>query len=567
MKPAPGERGGVEGRPLRLAAPAVMTGTALICAALAVLVETDSWARWFHHPARQPMPDVTRQGATVWRIMLVASAAALVVATLVDLITARSTPPLVAEPQRAPSRKRLWTVACLLVIGLIPRALRIDESLWYDEIASWLSYGVDLRSPGPIIGNYFDPVNHVFHTLLSWCSVTLLVDSLGAELALRLPALLFSLMSIGAIYGLASRALSPLGAAMAGLIAALAPVSVLEGVEARGYSMMICFAALASWALLQAHERGRPEIWAAYALVCALGVWSHFVTAFVPVGHGWWIAWRGVRHREWAFARRAAVALALAALITLTLYAPMLPDMLGAKRVFFSSRGDEPTVFGAEGRHALLQLGGSWCWWAALPGLVLAAIGTASLSRTGRAKIIPVTMLGLPLMAAIVMLSGSWMYARFTFFALPGAIVLMAAGVDHLLDRRRWVGLAALALLVGAWMIDLKLRPPKQPLRDAADFVRANCESDDQTLAIGLAHQVLGVYARDLNLVYSLRLRDELEQKLAASDVEWVILEYPKSTPEAINLLVRSGFVETARFRGWVDWNNGDVIVYRRSTE
>ena len=38
--------------------------------------------------------------------------------------------------------------------------------------------------------------------------------------------------------------------------------------------------------------------WALYAMLCAAGVWTHFVAAFVPIGHAAWLGWRAVRHRE-----------------------------------------------------------------------------------------------------------------------------------------------------------------------------------------------------------------------------------------------------------------------------
>ena len=74
-------------------------------------------------------------------------------------------------------------------------------------------------------------------------------------------------------------------------------------------------------------------------------------------------------------------AAALAAALTLLLYAPALPDLLAQRGMYTAARGNEPGVFGPEGWHTLLQLGGSWSAWAALPGLALAAFGLASAPR------------------------------------------------------------------------------------------------------------------------------------------------------------------------------------------
>ena len=52
------------------------------CAALAILVSTDWWAAWFTHPAQQ-RPELTRQGAALWRVMLGVTALMLVIAPMV----------------------------------------------------------------------------------------------------------------------------------------------------------------------------------------------------------------------------------------------------------------------------------------------------------------------------------------------------------------------------------------------------------------------------------------------------------------------------------------------------
>ncbi len=348
---------------------------AAFCAVLAVAINTEQWADWFAHPARTPLPDVTRQGAALWRIMLVVAAIAMI---LIPLALTRLEPR--TSPHRRPPRAAgsidLWIVTGLIVLGLLVRATRLGESLWYDEIAAWLSFGI--HGPGPIIGNLYEPANHVAHTLLSWCAVELFEPVLPSEIALRLPALLFSLGAIVGIYGLARRTLTRRATIIAGLLMAVLPVAVLEGVEARGYSMMICFSAWATWLLVATRTNDRAWLWCAYAGVCALGVWTHFVTAFVPIGHALWLLWRAMRHKERAWAVRGALALIFAAVLTLTLYAPAIPDLLNARGIYVASSGDEPGLLGPEGWHALLQLGGSWYAWVAWPGLIALLVGLTS---------------------------------------------------------------------------------------------------------------------------------------------------------------------------------------------
>jgi hypothetical protein len=487
----------------------------------------------------------------------------------------RSEPEGRSVTQPALSRKRRWmAVGLLMAVGLAGRSTRLNESLWYDEIASWMTYtaGTLPHTAGAIVASFFDPINHVAHTLLNWISVNALASAVNVELAFRLPALVFSLLSIITVFGMVRAAGgSDRVTILAGGLMAIVPVSVLEGVEARGYSMMVCLAALMTWLLMEARSRKRLLYWSLYAVTCALGIWSQFVTAFVPIGHGVWLAWRAFRFGEWRQTLQGLVALMLGAVLTLTLYAPMIPGMLAARGIFAAERSDQPRILGTEGWHALLQFGGSWYWWAATPGLIIAATGAVALFRLplGECKAmrsaVMLSLFGLPIMLLTVALAGSWVYARFMLFALPGALLLMAIGLDALWRWHQPVALVALAAVLISSMADLSLRPPKQPLRDAADFVRTNHYEGDRTLVVGLAHEVMRLYAGDLNLTYSFRHGQDLALKLVAVNPQWVVIEYPNRVSQAnYTLLTAAGFREAARFRGWADWGAGDVLVLAR---
>ena len=488
-------------------------------------------------------------------------------------------------PKAAPPRPRAWLIiAALLVIGFAARAPRLTESLWYDEIAAWRDYGS--KGPAWIVTHYFDPANHIGHTLASWASFTLL-DQVGIaapEIALRLPALIFSLGSIVAVWGMALCALrgpredtgDPPAepgangggrevAIIAGLLTAVLPVSALEGVEARGYSMMICFAALATWMMLSAIMHGRWWKWLLYAVLCALGVWSHMMMVWIPIGHAAWLVWMMARGDAPSAALGGFGAIALAAVLTLALYAPVLDDILRIRGQFTAAEGDEPRIFDIEGLHLLLQLGGSWYWWAAVPGLVIGIVGLVrGMRRATPQAAIVLSLIGLPIMVIVLAIAGSWMYARFALFALPGAILAIALGIDGLWRWKRPTGAAALVIVIAGSAADLIVRPPRQPLRDAANIVLSDWTDDDRLLVIGLKHGVMQVYAADLAPTYSLDLGADLETKLAEAQPTWVIILYPQRVGEAkLQRLADDGLAEAARLPGWADWGGGEVSVWR----
>jgi hypothetical protein len=466
-------------------------------------------------------------------------------------------PPIIVAPIRS---REHWLILGLFVLGLALRLPRLGESLWFDEIASWSGFGQG--GPGWIVGTYSDPANHIFHSLLTWCSVTWL----GLDgFSLRLPALLFSLATILPLYWLGRDAMTPRVGYFAGLLMAVAPVAVLEGVESRGYSMMIFFAAMQSWLLLRARSRPSGATWFAYVLCAAFGAWAHLTTVFITLGHGVWVVWCAGRERQWRPLLPAGAALACAAILTVTLYAPVLPQMLEIRSTFATVEGNEPRLIGPEGLHTLLQLGGSWAWWAALPGLLLGALGVyqGSYDRIARGTL-AMTLIGLPLMIVVIALGDSWLYARFTLFALPGALFAIALGMEAVWRLRPPVGFGLVALIALLAATELGLRPPKQPLRDALDAIRASSLTSQRGVAIGLSHE-FEAYSGGLDVFASPQHGRDLADLLGRVQPAWVVLDYPQSVSgETYDVLRDRGFIETARLRGWVDWTNGDVVIYRR---
>lgn len=556
---------------VRVARRIVPTAVAVSCLALGALVSTDSWARWFHHPAREPLPETTLTGAALLRTMLLVAAGVWVLipwlltrfagaASRVDQPSAH-----IDEQSEAPAFGRGRVLALLVIIvliGLVIRMTRITESLWYDEIAAFKQYAQ--FTPGVIVGNYFDPVNHIAHTLLTWLSVTAFGDH---ALALRLPALVFSLASIPIVFALVRECCSPRAALIAAALTAVLPVSVLQGLEARGYSMMICLAAASTWLWILACHRGRCSIWIAYALVTALGIWAHPLTAFVPIGHGLWLVWTAGRVRHWMLLISGGLALILAAVTTLTLYAPVLPDMLAARSMFARTGAEQPSVFGPEGMHALLQLGGSWSGWAAVPGLISFTIGFIHCVKDHRGRtIVALTMLGGALLFAMFVLAGTWMYARFALFVVPGAIVMMTIGITFVWRRSSALATLLAGLIAVAAAGDLMMRPPKQPLREAMQVVHERSAPNTRVVVVGLAHRVADVYAGDLDLRYSLFHGRDLNAAITQHEPAWIVLYYPQSVDDRVyQTISESGFNNVARFNGWVDWSNGDVLVYQRA--
>jgi mannosyltransferase len=457
------------------------------------------------------------------------------------------------------------------VVAALVRMPFLADSLWYDEIAAFLGYS--LGGPGAAVGTYFTQANHVLHSLLAWCSTTLFgVD----EVTVRLPSFLAGIGAVAAVGFLGREAGGVRLGAVAAALAAVMPTAVLPATEARGYSLMMLFAALASALFVRGWRRGGAGTWALYAACCALGVWSHLVTVCVPAFHAAWCVGklvtaggsasdevRGIRRR----ALGGLVAVACAAGLTALLYAPIIPAIIALQREFRAIDGNEPTLLGPEGRMMLVSLGGSWNAWGSLAALPLVVAGIAAARRDVRVREALVISLGGALVALVFpVFLNSWLYARFLAFTVPGVAVLLAAGLLWIHARRRSAAWILAACAVGAWMAVLATVGPRQQLREAVKWVVDHRAEGEQAFAVGLPDDVHRWYSTGygIEMPGSGPYGSDVDEQLAKRGNAWAVLLYPRTMPEATERLHAAGFMEDVRFAGWIDSGAGEIVVFRR---
>ena len=537
---------------------------------LSLRIPWDTKLAWFTHPLRfdriGEVPAETVAGVTLLSYVAPLAAIAWFLAPWILRRLERS--PMVRSPLGAlptPSWGIRLAVLAVTIIAIVPRAMRMGESLWYDEIAAMLSFSI--HGPGPALGNYYALSNHVLHSALA--SVMIEANGGADEFILRTPAFLGGIACIPAMFMLARNVDGDRFGLLAAAVIALMPVAVLESANARGYSMMMLFTILATWQVLRiADGRRSGPLW--YALFVALGCWSHLAFAFVPLGHAILaLSWLARRHRR-AAGMRLTAAIVLGGLSTLLVISPILPDLIGLRREFSASDGDEPSLFGVEGQQAMLQLGGSWFWWAALPGILLAAIGITESSRWPRLRIATIAAAaGLFVAFTLLLAGGGWVYARFLLFLIPVATLLIAAGIRGLayLPNRPEPAIIAATLLGCCWLADLSTRSDRQPIRNAIDYLIATTPPETSVWSIGLGDDVANYYAtgRDLTLRSVSGLGVGLTPDFLRGGPDHIIMLYPDLvTPEIRTLLSNAGFKADARFPGWLDWGKGDVLILDR---
>ena len=115
----------------------------------------------------------------------------------------------------------------------------------------------------------------------------------------------------------------------AAMVLAMSPMLVRFGQEARMYGLVVLIAVAATWVLYSIHLRPTRNKWIAYAVLVALGMWTHYFTALVWLAHWVWrsfvIAGRGTKatFRSRFFTRSWVKTHALA----IALFLPWLPFM------------------------------------------------------------------------------------------------------------------------------------------------------------------------------------------------------------------------------------------------
>lgn len=541
------------------------------------------WAEWFLHPlnteAGTPGEDLL-SGVTLLRIML----------PIAGLCWLTWTLRLQTRPGHSPTRQydTSWLfiipAAAILILGTIIRLPLLEDSLWYDEIAGFWYYGQ--FGPGPIIGNMFTPANHTLQTLGSWASVIMSGGSLEPEI-IRLPALILGLATIWPMSALARDAFQARPFMLLSItLLLLCPIAILESTEARGYAFMLFFGTSSSALLVRYLSNGNTALLPFYAVVTALGIWSHLVTVVVPMGHAVFLLGTICLDRTDANARRRSwlgvCAIGLAAVTTITLLAPTLPGLLSDSEAFSASRADQPVLFGREGVNSLLGLGGAWSFWGGLSGLTLLGFGLlASFREKGLRR--PFLVTGMPILIAVTLVSGlgTWVYARFLVFGISFSVLALAAGIHLLWSRSRVLGTVATGVLLLGWGNDLlgRYQVPRQPIRDIMTAIPKD-GSGIGFIGITDLGIVLSWYADDPDRVIDLTQDGTIEPAQKRADIDWIVIAYPSRTipetrledlsfdlassqPGSLQKVVE-GFIVRRLEPGWID-NDGTVLLLERA--
>lgn len=486
-----------------------------------------------------------------------------------------------AAPERDASHVATPWVAlgALVLLAAVARGIGLNSGLWLDEIYSLIR---SFRAPlGTILTEFWGDNHHPLYAVLAHLSRAVFGEH---PWSVRLPAVLFGIATVPALYALARRLLTQREALLACALLAVSYHHVWFSQNARGYSAIAFFTVVLTWLALRGLTDEAPRVWYSYAVFAALAAFTHLTAILVVVGHGVAVAvyLLGVQRSSpprWLLARRAALGFALAAAITFALYLAMLSQVVD----YFVNRPSNlvgvstPRWAMLEGvRVLLLGLSGgvlaAGLLALALGGLCVGA-GFISLWRRAPAFVLLLIMPVVVTIAGAVLARGT-MYPRFFFFAIGPTIIVVVRGAfaiaEWMARRSNWrafanpqlMATAAVAALIALSALSLvpNYRYPKQDFEGAMRYVLQAKGPSDVVVSSGVPADP---YARLWQLPWpNVETAQQLTQARGTAPRTWVLYTFPRyleSRSPDIAAVIRRECKPARVFRGTV--GGGDIVV------
>jgi mannosyltransferase len=350
-----------------------------------------------------------------------------------------------ALPGPEAQRRRWVELAGLLIPLAIAASLDLyrigAQSLWLDEAFSvgmarlkWADLQTLLLSSQRNMAPY--------HVLLHWW-----VRLGTSELAVRSLSALLAAATVLPIYALGRRLFGQPTGTLAALLFAVNAFAVAQGAqEARGYALVLFLATTSSYLFVRALDRPTAANWAAYAVVGAAAMYTHFFGALVLAAHfvSGLLLPRSTGLRRYVIAATAGIGL---------LVSPLIPGMISGNNLWWVQRPSFGTLIdvfddlaGRGGRGLTIAYAVACC-----AGLV--TFRNARQPAGGRSvrwgQLFLLAWLLVPVLGSFLfsLLLKPIFISRYLIVALPAFALLAAAGVAGLRPAALRAG--ALVVLLG----------------------------------------------------------------------------------------------------------------------
>jgi len=419
-----------------------------------------------------------------------------------------------SQPQDVPVGR--WLALVIGVAALARLILIGDESYWFDEI--WAVKQVR----GPLVDVLAslarEDVHPPLYPITLWAWIRLVGE---AEWATRLLSAIAGTGAVAATWGL-GRALfgRQTGLVAAGLLA-LNAYAVFYSQESRCYSLMLCLATLATWALVRWHQdptRRRAVIYGVSAIFLA---YVHVFGLFVLLAHGLWAVWCSpLRWRMVGVGVVVGVA-----------FSPWLPVMLGQVGRVQEGFWIDPLTWTDPIK---------WLWyWSGynVPMLVvfvgLVARGFRRMPSESRRLLGLVATVPVLIPVVLSLVGEPIFHHKYPIAILAPLMVAAGHGLVGIAPSiRRWLAPAVVVLLVGGLVWTVYLKVDKEQYREVAEIARADVAAGRLIISESGMRPYIGYYL-DGDLVVWLddgsTMAELAAHPEAASGVTYLLV-HPSST-------------------------------------
>ena len=491
--------------------------------------------------------------------------------------------------QRETRPRYYAVVALILAVATLLRTLKLDGPLWYDEILSLTRY---VRLPlGELISDYSSFNNHLFYSIQAKGAIWLFGES---NWSLRLPAVVFGVASIAALWRLAYLVSGPLQAHVSALLVAVSYHHVWFSQNARGYTELMFWFLTSTIVLIRGIREPSLKTWALYGVLLAAGMYTHVTAAPFFLAHalivgvmlvapvlspGGQTPQTGDATRPWLL---PAVGFLLGGVLTMTLYGPLVGQLFDNIAALPSLSETDAMVEYRSPVWTFLEIvrtvspPGPLMVVVALAVVSLVAIGIVETRR--REPILGVVLLlHLSITLVVLLALSARIWPRYFFADIGLVLFFLTQGVlacCHVLSTRirrhtpaslsgrtLFRVSAVLMLIVSIPLLVRNYRLPKQDFDGALAYVESRRSDADAVVTLDLASEIYaGYFGMDWEPVLTTA---ELRAVRAGAEQTWLLMAFPNRTSRRYLDVIRQvnrHFSLAREFRGTL--GDGSVLVY-----
>jgi 4-amino-4-deoxy-L-arabinose transferase-like glycosyltransferase len=182
------------------------------------------------------------------------------------------------DPDERSQRPFYWAVGSVIVAALWLRP--IASSLWIDEFGTW--WGIKDGAQQAIDRAWTYQGQSPLYYLLVWGTRHVTGDP---EWALRLPSLVFALLSVSLVYRLMRRLVDVECARIAAVVFTAWPIIAFSSIDFRPYALATLLAIAATFAFVRWVDDADPWVGVLYAVLFAIVVYAHYLFAVMAIPH------------------------------------------------------------------------------------------------------------------------------------------------------------------------------------------------------------------------------------------------------------------------------------------